>query len=71
MAERQDREIRQVESHEAMDREYQAWVDSLTPGQRFEMVFEATRRAVAMQGENWDDRRLRRDIVRVIRDGHA
>jgi hypothetical protein len=39
----------------------------LTPGERFALVFEATRRCVAMQGINWDDQRLQRHVVRVER----
>jgi hypothetical protein len=40
---------------------------ALTPGQRVEMVEELTKQAWIFKEGRWNESRLRRDVVRVIR----
>ena len=68
MAKRRDIPLRKLtpEEHDRND-EYWVWVQTLTHAQRIELVFEATRRAVAMQGEDWDSWKLDRSIGFVVK----
>jgi hypothetical protein len=49
------------------DRDDDAFVQSLTPGERMDMVWQLTLQAWAFKEGLVDEPRLRRDVVRVIR----
>lgn len=44
-------------------------VRRLTPGERVAMVWQLTRQAWTFKDGEWDEPRLRRDVVRTVRRG--
>jgi hypothetical protein len=41
----------------------------MTPGERVELVWQLTAQAWTFKEGTWDEPRLRRDVVRVVRGG--
>jgi hypothetical protein len=43
--------------------------ERMTPGQRLGLVWKLTVQAWMFKEGRWDEPRLRRDVVRIVRDG--